>query len=152
AGVLVTPGEAGGRGAPFSGGRGPPGRGAGGPRPPAVTNGDSAPADVDLAAVSEAEMAEALDKIERETGYTLTGPVRELVSTQIVNVLSKSLGVVARNDEGREVVVYLLPRNGEVPMQHTNDFGTDTSNQSGVEIKVMSGESDSPEPLDCQDV
>ena len=45
-------------------------------------------------------MAEALDKIERELGYTLTGPVRELVNTRIVNVLSKSLGVVARDDKG----------------------------------------------------
>ena len=36
---------------------------------------------LDLAAVSEEQMAEALDKIERELGYTLTGPVRELVNT-----------------------------------------------------------------------
>ena len=43
----------------------------------------------DPTAVSEAEMQEALDQIEQETGFTLTGPVRELVSTQIVNVLSQ---------------------------------------------------------------
>jgi molecular chaperone DnaK (HSP70) len=107
---------------------------------------------LDLAAVSEAEMAQALDKIERETGFTLTGPVRELVQTEIVNVLSKSLGVVARNNEGKDVVVYLLPRNGEVPMAHTEDFGTDVANQSGVDIHVLAGERDSPEPTDCKDV
>ena len=89
-------------------------------------------------------MQEALDKLEQEVGYTLTGPVRELVSTQIVNVLSKSLGVVARNEAGQEEVVYLLPRNSEVPMEATTDFGTDQANQTGVEIKVMAGERDSP--------
>jgi molecular chaperone DnaK (HSP70) len=107
---------------------------------------------LDLAAVSEEQVAEALDRIESELGFTLTGPVRELVSTRIVNVLSKSLGVIAKNDEGREVVVYMLPRNSEVPMSHMMDFGTDAPNQSGVEIKVMAGERDSPEPLDCKDV
>ncbi|MEW4567198.1 Hsp70 family protein [Tautonia sp. JC769] len=106
----------------------------------------------DPSAVSEQEMQEALDKIEQETGFTLTGPVRELVSTQIVNVLSKSLGVIARNDEGQDVVVYLLPRNGEVPMEKTQDFGTDQANQAGVDIRVMAGERDSPEPEDCQEV
>jgi molecular chaperone DnaK len=107
---------------------------------------------LDLAAVSEEQVAEALDKIERELGYTLTGPVRELVNTRIVNVLSKSLGVVARDDQGKDIVVTLLPRNGEVPMESANDFGTDAANQAGVDIRVMAGERDSTEPLDCKDV
>lgn len=106
----------------------------------------------DPTAVSESELQAALDKIETAAGFTLTGPVRELVGTQIVNVLSKSLGVVARNDQGRDVVVYLLPRNGEVPMQSTQDFGTDQDNQAGVDIRVVAGERDSPEPMDCQEV
>ena len=106
----------------------------------------------DPSAVSEAEMRQALDEVERATGFTLTGPVRELVSTQIVNVLSKSLGVVARDDDGRDVVVYLLPRNGEVPMERAQEFGTDQADQAGVDIRVMAGERDSPEPNDCQEV
>lgn len=106
----------------------------------------------DPAAVSDKEMEQALDKIERDFGFTLTGEMRELVNTKIVNVLSKSLGVVARNEEGKDVVVYLLPRNGEVPMDTTRDFGTDQANQAGVDIKVMAGERDSPEPGDCKDV
>ncbi len=107
---------------------------------------------LDLAAVTEEQMAAALDRIERELGYTLTGPVRELVNTQIVNVLSKNLGVVARDESGKEVVVTILPRNGEVPTEHATDFGTDTANQSGVDIQVMAGERDSTDPLDCKDV
>ena len=107
---------------------------------------------IDLAAVSEDEMAAALDRIERDLGYTLTGPVRELVNTQIVNVLSKNLGVVARDEGGSEVVVTILPRNGEVPAEHAADFGTDTANQSGVDIRVMAGERDSTDPGDCKDV
>ena len=107
---------------------------------------------LDLDAVSEAQVSEALDKLEKDLGFTLTGPVRELVNTRIVNVLSKSLGVVAKDAENKEVVVYLLPRNGEVPMERSSDFGTDTANQAGVDIHVMAGERDSPEPTDCQDV
>ncbi len=107
---------------------------------------------LDLSAVSEAQVAEALDRIERELGYTLTGPVRELVNTRIVNVLSKGLGVVARDEAGQDVVYIILPRNGEVPMDAASDFGTDAANQSGVDIRVMAGERESTDPLDCKDV
>ena len=119
---------------------------------PGTPEAESAGGGLDLSAVSEAQVAEALDKIERELGYTLTGPVRELVNTRIVNVLSKSLGVVARDDQGKDIVVYILPRNGEVPMEKATDFGTDSANQSGVDVRIMAGERDSPEPLDCKDV
>ena len=119
---------------------------------PATPEAEGPGGGLDLAAVSEEQVAEALDKIERELGYTLTGPVRELVNTQIVNVLSKGLGVVARDDTGKDVVVTLLPRNGEVPMESASDFGTDLANQAGVDIRVMAGERDSTEPLDCKDV
>ncbi len=107
---------------------------------------------VDLSAVSEEEMAKALDHLEKQLGFTLTGPVRELVNTRIVNVLSKSLGVVARNEQSQDVVVYLLPRNSEVPLERLTDFGTDVANQAAVDIRVMSGERDSADPLDCQEV
>jgi len=107
---------------------------------------------VDMSAVSEEEVTQALDHLEKELGFTLTGPVRELVNTRIVNVLSKSLGVIARNDQSLDIVYYLLPRNSEVPLERVSDFGTDADNQSAVDIRVMSGERDSPDPLDCQEV
>jgi molecular chaperone DnaK len=107
---------------------------------------------VDMSEVSEEEVAQALDHLEKSLGLTLTGPVRELVSTRIVNVLSKSLGVIARNEQSLDVVCYLLPRNSEVPLERMTDFGTDAENQSAVDIRVMSGERDSPDPLDCQEV
>ncbi len=121
----------------------------------AGTDGSSAADDrrpIDLSDVPEAEVAEALDRLEKQLGFTLTGPVRELVGTKIVNVLSKSLGVVALDDARKEVVVYLLPRNTEVPFERSTDFGTDADNQAAVDIRVMSGERDSPEPADCQEV
>ncbi len=107
---------------------------------------------VDMTEVSEEEVAQALDHLEKTLGLTLTGPVRELVSTRIVNVLSKSLGVIARNEQSLDVVCYLLPRNSEVPLERMTDFGTDAENQTAVDIRVMSGERDSPDPLDCQEV
>ncbi len=119
---------------------------------PGAGEADEQGAGLDLGTVSESDVAEALDQLEKQLGFTLTGPVRELVNTRIVNVLSKSLGVVARDAVNKDVVVYLLPRNSEVPMEQTTDFGTDTANQSGVDIRVMAGERDSPELNDCQDV
>jgi molecular chaperone DnaK len=107
---------------------------------------------VDLAQVSEEQVTQALDHLEKQLGFTLTGPVRELVNTQIVNVLSKSLGVIARDAQSQDVVVYLLPRNSEVPLERITDFGTDSANQSAVDIRVMSGERDSADPNDCQEV
>ena len=47
---------------------------------------------------------------------------------------------------------YLLPRNSEVPLERITDFGTDADNQAAVDIRVMAGERDSPDPLDCQEV
>jgi molecular chaperone DnaK (HSP70) len=114
------------------------------------SNGDTGP--IDLATVSEEEVTSALDNLEKQLGFTLTGPVRELVNTRIVNVLSKSLGVVARNESSQDVVVYLLPRNSEVPLERMTDFGTDANDQTAVDIRVMSGERDSADPLDCQEV
>ncbi|HKM53359.1 MAG TPA: Hsp70 family protein, partial [Isosphaeraceae bacterium] len=52
----------------------------------------------------------------------------------------------------KDVVVYLLPRNSEVPLQRMTDFGTDADNQAAVDIRVVSGERDSTEPADCQEV
>ncbi len=119
---------------------------------PSNPEAEGAGGKLDLEAVSETQVSEALDRLERQLGFTLTGPVRDLVNTRIVNVLSKSLGVVARDEKGQDVVVYLLPRNGEVPMDRSSDFGTDTANQAGVDIRVMAGERDSPDPADCKDV
>ena len=107
---------------------------------------------VDLADVSEEDVAKALDHLEKQLGFTLTGPVRELVNTRIVNVLSKSLGVIARNEQSLDVVFISLPRNSEVPLERMTDFGTDAANQSAVDIRVMAGERDSLDPLDCQEV
>ena len=98
---------------------------------PTIPKAEGQGGQLDLDAVNEAQVTEALDHLEQQLGFTLTGPVRELVNTRIVNVLSKSLGVVARDDRNRDVVVYLLPRNGEVPMEQSSDFGTDSRRPDG---------------------
>ena len=116
------------------------------------TGSDRPEGPIDLSAVPEEQVAEALDHLEKQLGFTLTGSVRELVSTRIVNVMSKSLGVIARDQNSKDVVVYLLPRNSEVPLQRMTDFGTDADNQAAVDIRVVSGERDSTEPADCQEV
>ena len=119
---------------------------------PSLPGKESSAGGLDLDTVTESQVEAALDTLEKQLGFTLTGPVRELVNTRIVNVLSKSLGVVAKDSGDKTVVVYMLPRNSEVPMERISDFGTDTKDQTGVDIRVMAGERDSPELLDCQDV
>ena len=37
-------------------------------------------------------------------------------------------------------------------MDSQQDFGTDQPDQAGVDIRIMAGERDSPEPFDCKDV
>ncbi len=39
-----------------------------------------------------------------------------------------------------------------MPLERITDFGTDADNQAAVDIRVMSGERDSTDPLDCQEV
>ena len=70
---------------------------------PSNPEAEGAGGKLDLEAVTEAEVTEALDRLEKQLGFTLTGPVRELVNTRIVNVLSKSLGVIARDETSKEV-------------------------------------------------
>ncbi len=117
-------------------------------------DGDDVPVvvEVDLDSAAPRQIEAALDQVEQKYDFTLTGPVRELVGTQIVNVLSKALGVIARNAQGQEQVVFLLARNAEVPLERQQDFGTDAENQHSVDIRVMAGEGESSEPSDCQDV
>jgi molecular chaperone DnaK (HSP70) len=62
------------------------------------------------------------------------------------------LSVRAILQQSQGIVVYLLPRNTEVPMERISDFGTDADNQAAVDIHVMAGERDSTEPADCQEV
>jgi molecular chaperone DnaK (HSP70) len=119
---------------------------------PAVPEAEGEGGQLDLTAVSAEQVTEALDQIEKQLGFTLTGPVRELVNTRIINVLSKSLGVIARDEKNQDIVVYLLPRNSEVPLERSSDFGTDQPNQAGVDIRVKAGERDNPAPEDCEDV
>ncbi|MFO0956805.1 MAG: Hsp70 family protein [Isosphaeraceae bacterium] len=108
---------------------------------------------INIEAASQAQMEKALDEIEAKFDFTLTGPVRDLVATKIVNVLSRSLGVVAKDEKGRDQVVFLLKRNAEVPMDYAMTFGTDQPNQAGADIKVMAGgQEDSPDPVNCEDI
>ena len=130
-----------------------PGRGQGDPRPDRPRGRPARGAALDLDAVSEAQVAEALDQLEKQLGFTLTGPVRELVNTRIVNVLSKSLGVVARDDDeqgGRRLPPAPQRRGADGAAAPTSAPTPPT--RPGVDIRVMAGERDSPEPADCKDV
>lgn len=118
---------------------------------PSAQRGEDGQINIDE--VSQAQVEKALDAIEAKFDFTLTGPVRDLVNTKIVNVLSRSLGVVAKDDKGKDQVVFLLKRNSEVPMDYAMTFGTDQPNQAGADIQVMAGgQEDSPDPVNCEEI
>jgi molecular chaperone DnaK (HSP70) len=106
----------------------------------------------DARGVTPSALREALDRVEDTCGLRLSLPMREFVRTRIVNVLGKGLGLLACNEHGEDAAVYLLPRNSEVPVARTAEFGTDQHNQAAVEIRVVAGEQESADPFECQEV
>ncbi len=73
-----------------------------------------------MAHVSEEEVTQALDHLEKELGFTLTGPVRELVNTRIVNVLSQEPGRhrAQRAEPGRRLLPLAAQFRGAARADH----------------------------------
>lgn len=58
---------------------------------------------------------------------------------------SHTLGIIALNAQGRQVVVPIIPRRAFVPRRELKTFRTSTPNQQQIRIMVMEGESENPE-------
>lgn len=74
--------------------------------------------------------------------------VQRLKGTKTTNVLSKTLGIIALDDDDKEIVSTLMERNtaldGTTGVQRTKLFGTSDNNQTDILIQVMEGESHIP--------
>ncbi len=97
----------------------------------------------ELAQLSEMELDEVLTEVEDlvadDTGYSVADIRRS--NLKILNVTSKSFGVVAHNSEDREIVYNLILKNRTVPVTVTQSFGTAVDNQEIVSIQIMENES-----------
>jgi molecular chaperone DnaK (HSP70) len=88
--------------------------------------------------IPEEVMEKAEQSFADETGLTL-GAVKSS-KVRVKNVCSKSFGVVAINQEEKEMVCNLILKNTPVPVEVTQRFGTHEANQPSVDLHVMENE------------
>jgi molecular chaperone DnaK len=63
--------------------------------------------------------------------------VQKATTTKIVNVTSRSFGVISLNKNGDKVVSNLILKNDSVPVAKTGKFGTSEANQENVLIEIV---------------
>ena len=97
----------------------------------------------DMDEMSEVDIDDVLSEVEQlvadGTGYTVSDIKRARM--KISNVSSKSFGVIAHNEEDKEIVYNLIVKNTTVPITTTQDFRTAVVNQSAATIQIMENES-----------
>lgn len=93
---------------------------------------------IDENKIEENIVEKAAKQVADDTGYTLSAV--KASNVRVVNVVSKSFGVVTYNNEGKEVIYNLILKNSEVPAEFTERFGTHDENQDNVLIRVVEDE------------
>lgn len=93
---------------------------------------------IDENKIEENIVEKAAKQVADDTGYTLSAV--KASNVRVVNVVSKSFGVVTYNNEGKEVIYNLILKNSEVPAEFTERFGTHDENQENVLIRVVEDE------------
>lgn len=93
---------------------------------------------IDENKISENIVEKAAKQVADDTGYTLSSV--KASNMRVVNVVSKSFGVVTYNNEGKEVIYNLILKNSEVPAEFTERFGTHEENQENVLVRVVEDE------------
>jgi molecular chaperone DnaK (HSP70) len=93
---------------------------------------------IDLDAVASDVKEAAQREVATAHGLALPG-LKEIVDRSIVNVSSKSFGLVVINDEvtRKEVVANLVVADDQVPRDVTDQFHTLDEGQSGIDLRVM---------------
>ena len=98
----------------------------------------------DPATLSPQQAAQAKREVTLRLGGRSSSAIDAGLNMRIVNVCSKSFGVLAIDDYEQELIVYLIKKNSQVPAEVAEDFGTHTDNQTVVDIQIMEAEGDSP--------
>lgn len=92
--------------------------------------------DIDLSKVSEATIHQATQNVATEFSLPRR-MVDKVAGTRIINVTSKTFGIVALDANRMEMVFNLIKRNDPVPAQVTQTFGTVDDNQDSVDVRLM---------------
>ncbi len=93
---------------------------------------------IDRKEISAEAFREAAQELAADTGYTL--PSVENALQRVINVTSKSFGIVAHNPHNEEIVFNLVLRNTGVPIKIRKNFYTAADNQRTVLIRIMESE------------
>jgi len=106
--------------------------------------------------IDERSDREIRKKIASQTAGGNIKTVDYAIKTEVVNVSSKSFGLVTVDPQTRaEQVVYLITRNSQVPACKTEVFATLYANQSSVDLKVIESSAEDgpgrPLPVDPLD-
>lgn len=112
-------------------------------------------ADVDLLTIGGKVVEEAQERVAQDHGLTLPA-VQKMAKTKIVNVTSKSFGIVVIDPQrGQEVVSNLILVDSPVPIEKTQQFGTHEDNQQSAELRCMENQASNGVPVDlaeCREV
>ncbi len=96
----------------------------------------------ELEDIDDTELDSLLDEVEQlvadDTGYSVSD-VRK-AKIKIKNVTSKSFGVVAHDENDKEIVYNLIVKNSDVPVLARKSFGTAIDDQDAASIKIMENE------------
>jgi molecular chaperone DnaK len=85
---------------------------------------------------SQAVIESAHRAVALEHGLALPG-LKSIVNKKIVNVSSKSFGVVVMNRQNQEVVSNIIEINDAVPRTITKQFGTHADDQLQIDLRCM---------------
>jgi molecular chaperone DnaK len=91
---------------------------------------------VQLEKVADAVLEKAQKEVAQEHGLALPG-LKAIVNKKIINVTSKSFGIVVMNQQHREVVTNLIEIDDPVPKAITKRFGTYEDGQILVDLRCM---------------
>lgn len=109
---------------------------------------------VDLESVDAGVLESAQKEVASVHGLSLPG-LQKLVEKKMVDVTSKSFGIVVMTDQDREVVANLIQRDHRVPTDVTQQFGTYAEGQVQVDLRCMENSfRDQPtvETEDCKEI
>lgn len=108
---------------------------------------------VDLDAVDAGVLEGAQKEVAATHGLSLPG-VQELLKRKMIDITSKSFGIVVMDDD-RERVANLIQRDEPVPAKVTKQFGTYAEGQVQVDLRCMENafrDEETVAPADCKEI
>ncbi|HEY0014854.1 MAG TPA: Hsp70 family protein [Longimicrobium sp.] len=109
---------------------------------------------VDLQSVDAGVLAAAQKEVASVHGLSLPG-LQKLVDKKMVDVTSKSFGIVVIDEYDQEVVANLIQRDHRVPTESTQKFGTHAEGQVQVDLRCMENsfrDESTVAPADCKEI